>query len=298
MLISAPDIYCCFFAVSNYTTITTITTTMNFRPVLKTTATLFLLGTLLTQLLSLLTGGSDTSILKRFYWLETDCSGFNGTPNGLCRWTNYNICGVENGHNVDCSSSRAAHAFAPARQFDREAVPSAFADNDNYYYYMSRIGWAFLLIGTAFTLFAMVPYVVGLFKHSNALKGSFWAMYALALIFTIVGVCLSTAVYVRGRNKFRDAGLDASLGVKTMAVSWVAVFLLLFNIPFLAFAGKHNNNPNEVVVVKEKRNNRFWWWKKRDADGFQNNQSVSIRGPAKIKKLSTDDVDGDETLYP
>ena len=188
-------------------------------------ATLFLLGTALLLFLSILTGGTETSILRRFYWLETDCSRFPGAPvDTRCRWTNYGICSVSDGKNTDCTHASAAFPFSPSRNFhSNENLPSAFVDHANYYYYTSRIGYGFALVIVA--------------KGASAAStGIFWALYALAIIFIVIAVALWTACYARGRSKFRDAGFSADLGTKAMATSWATVFLILFNIPFIAGA--------------------------------------------------------------
>lgn len=203
-------------------------------------ATLFLLGTTLLLFLTILTGSTTKSIFKHFYWLETDCQSFPGAPyDSTCRWTNYGICSVEDNSNRDCTKNEAAHAFSPAKNFDSvQNLPINFVDHQNYYYYTSRIGWAFTLIGLSFLVFSWVPFMVMAFSKLRkfALKTVFWVLYALATIFTIIGISLSTASYSRGRNHFHDGGHPAKFGTNTWAVAWTAVFLILFNIPFILMA--------------------------------------------------------------
>lgn len=204
-------------------------------------AMLFLLGTTLLLFLNILTGATTSSILKHFYWIETECSNFPGAPyDTKCRWTNYGICSVDGSSSTECTKNQAAHAFSPAKNFDSTTnLPNNFIDHENYYYYTSRIGWAFTLIGLAFLVFSWVPFfilAVSKLREKRSFKSIFWVLYALATIFSIVGIALSTASYARGRNHFHDGGFPASLGTNTWAVSWTAVFLLLFNIPFLLMA--------------------------------------------------------------
>lgn len=232
-------------------------------------ATLFLLGTALLLFLSILTGGTETSILRRFYWLETDCSRFPGAPvDTRCRWTNYGICSVSDGKNTDCTHASAAFPFSPSRNFhSNENLPSAFVDHANYYYYTSRIGYGFALVGLAFLVFSWIPFIALIVAKgaSAASTGIFWALYALAIIFIIIAVALWTACYARGRSKFRDAGFSADLGTKAMATSWATVFLILFNIPFIAGAfakwggfknRKYKNTNNYDAYDLENENNQ------------------------------------------
>lgn len=217
---------------------------MNLRntvtPLTASIAILFLLGTLLLYFLTVLSGATEHSILKTFYWLQADCSKFPGAPfSGQCRWTNYAICAVVDGYNHNCIKS-AAHPFSPKDNFSSTVgVPMAFINNRNYYYYTSRIGYAFELVGISFLTFSLMALVVHLFtkfKVKLAFKGLFWSFYILAFVFTVISVALSTSAYAKGRQKFRDDGIEASLGTKTWAVAWTTVALMLINMPLLALA--------------------------------------------------------------
>ena len=205
-------------------------------------ATIFLLGSGLTLFLTILTGATQTSVLRKFYWLETDCSNFSGSPvSSTCRWTNYGLCGVQDNRNTDCTHDVAAYPFSPSRNFNsNDNLPSAFVDNANYYYYTSRIGYGFSLVGLAFLVFSWFPFLILLFTKVGfaALQSVFWVLYGLALLFVIIGIALSTSAYAKGRNHFRNAGFTANLGTKAMATAWTTVFLLLFSIPFIVFASR------------------------------------------------------------
>lgn len=218
-----------------------------FRGIIIFFASLFILGTALTLLLTILTGGTETSILKKFWWLETDCSNFPGSPitSSQCRWTNYGLCSVEDGNNSNCTHAAAAYPFSPSRNFDsNENLPSAFVDNANYYYYTSRVGYGFSLVGLAFLAASWIPFFALLFTKNSlkVLKIIFWVLYTASILFIIPAISLLTASYTKGRNKFRDAGFDAKLGTKPMATAWATVFLLLFNIIFIVFATKEWSN--------------------------------------------------------
>ncbi|GMM46351.1 Fmp45 protein [Pichia kluyveri] len=279
-----------------------------FRNISATIATLLLLGTALTLFLTILTGGTQTSILKKLYWLETDCSKYPGAPfNSRCRWTNYGLCAVENGENTNCTHAVAAYPFSPDRNFNsNDDLPSSFIDHSNYYYYTSRIGWAFTLIGLAFVVFSMLPYFLHIFIPNAVFTSLFWIMYVLAIIFTIVGISLSTAAFSRGRSKFRDDGAaDTNFGTKTMAVAWTSFFLILFNLLFLSgsFAkwtkssnknsisnnDNYNSNSNydsknvDIEQTPIKKQSKFVTWFNKPISGnnnVNNNPNVTNTAPS------------------
>lgn len=241
-------------------------------------STLLVLGATLLLFLSILTGGVEKSILKKFYWLQTDCGQYPGAPfDGQCRWTNYGLCAVENDHNVNCTDSVAAFPLAPKRNFNSdEGLPSAFIDNSNYYYYTSRIGYGFSLVGLAFLVFSWIPLFVLFFsnKSLNIVRPVFWSTYTTSLLFIITAVCLSTASYVKGRNVFRNDGADSHVGVKSFAVSWACVACLLFAIPFIVLAGqeltasffptRRNADGTSGRFSRHNRNYRTTGWFKRN----------------------------------
>lgn len=254
-------------------------------------ASLFLLGTGLTLFLTVLTGGTQTSILKKFYWLEVDCSNFPGSPfNSNCRWTNYGLCGVTNNENSNCTHAVAAYPFSPSKNFNSNTnLPNAFITNSNYYYYTSRIGFGFSLVGLAFLVFSWLPYFLILFIRNSfkAFKTIFWVFYTASSIFIIIGIALSTSSYAKGRSHFRDAGYTSNLGTKAMSTAWVTVFLLLFNIPFLVsslidfkFSGlksKHDDyesNPYITDNDNTNNNNKGGWFKKYRKNQHELSQPV------------------------
>lgn len=255
-----------------------------FKSITAFLASLFLLGTALTLFLTILTGATEKSILKKFYWLEVDCSDFPGAPisSDRCRWTNYGLCGVSNNENSDCTHDVAAYPFAPSRNFNSdENLPDAFVNNDNYYYYTSRIGYGFSLVGIAFLVFSFLPFFIILFSNAwyKGFKTIFWILYSSALLFIIVGIALSTTAYAKGRNHFRDAGYTANLGTKAMSTAWTTFFLMLFNIPFIAYAtsqssgssspssfSRFNFKKNKSMQPASNSNSRFngGWFKRKD----------------------------------
>lgn len=192
---------------------------------------LLLAGAALLLFFVLLTGGTEGSVLKNWYWLEADTSQIQGAPFQTTRWTSYNVCGVSNGDNTDCSATKAAFPFSPVDNFGTSnGVPQSFIDDRDTYYYLSRIGWAFLLVGLFFTILALFIAPIAMCMTHGIITGGFTTFSSMvALLFTITAACLLTAAYVKGRNAFSDAGYDAHLGVKLFAFLWTAVACLILS---------------------------------------------------------------------
>lgn len=186
----------------------------------------FLLGSTLLLILTVINGSGTSSILGKFYWSETDTSGIPGAQFGRTRWTFYRSCGVRNGHNADCTKSSVAYPYSPKDNFNSEqGLPESFISSRKTYYYLSRIGWAFTLVGLFFTVVALI--VVPL-NFCFAIGGALAAISTfLAFLFVITAACLITAAHVKGRNAFNNAGHSSKIGAKAFGILWAAVACLL-----------------------------------------------------------------------
>lgn len=242
-----------------------------FKKIFGPLSTLLFLGALLTLLMTILTGSVTKSIYKNFYWLETDCAGFTGANiDGFCRWTNYGICAVSNGHNNNCTNNSAAFPLDPARNFGSgDGLPSAFQNNNNYYYYTSRIGYGFQLAGVGLLFLAFLAFFLFWFMDKIAYQATFMVLLGLATLFIIPGAALTTTAFVKGRNIFRDAGLHTHLGVKPMALLWTTVALILLIWIFSALM-----NITSKVFKFKRGNSQDGWFKRKDIP--QQNQIVGV----------------------
>ncbi|GMM30721.1 hypothetical protein DAMA08_034660 [Martiniozyma asiatica (nom. inval.)] len=228
------------------------------------------LGAHLTLLLTILTGGTDTSILKKFYWLETDCSPYPGAPvTGYCRWTNYGICGTTEatgGDNTDCTASVAAFPFDPARNFDSNVgLPLKFHTESKYYYYVSRIGYGFQLagLGLLFLSFLVFFHLWFFDPQVSISKIAFWVLFIGASLFIIPGVSLSTAAYVKGRDVFSDAGHHAKIGVKAYATAWTTVACLFLILLFAILMSKQAGTLSFSRFRKGEGSGSLYTWVRR-----------------------------------
>ncbi|ONH70181.1 Protein SUR7 [Cyberlindnera fabianii] len=192
-----------------------------------------LLGAALLLFFNILCGATNHAPLNKWYWLEADTSSIPGA-NSVTRWTNYNSCGVSGGHNTDCSSKHAAYPMSPVSNFGTtEGVPSGLSSKHGSTYYLSKVGWAFLLIGLFFTLLALLPVLVSFCIPSLTILnvGTGFATSA-ALLFTALSAALLTAGYVKARNAFRDDGRTTHLGKTMLAFIWTSTFLLALSSLF------------------------------------------------------------------
>ncbi|KAI3405141.1 FMP45 [Candida oxycetoniae] len=186
----------------------------------------FLLGSALLLILTIINGAGTSSVLGKFYWSETDTSGLSGAPGDRTRWTFYRTCQVENGHNANCGSSKAAYPYSPRDNFgDSPDLPSSFRDNRDTYYYLSRCGWAFILIGLFFVVVALFSIPL---NFCFVIGGTISTIStSLSLLFTITAACLITAAHVKGRNAFNKAGYHTTLSAKSFGILWAAVACLI-----------------------------------------------------------------------
>ncbi|QLG74241.1 hypothetical protein HG535_0G01250 [Zygotorulaspora mrakii] len=209
---------------------------------------LFLLGAGLLGFFLILSGGKSGGVLDGFYWFEADTSGFNDAPQ-LTRWYNYDWCAVRDNQVTNCSSRAPATAFSPRDNFGRSnEMPTTFLDNRNAYYYLSRVGWAMLLIGLFYIVLSIIPAIVLLFKSSVAMH--IWHNLAIwaALLFVLLSACLYTGCYVKARSGFNSEGRHSKLGAKMFAFIWTTSFLLMWNAAW-AVAG--------AVLSKRDRYNAY-----------------------------------------
>lgn len=188
---------------------------------------LFLMGAGLMSFFLILSGARSSGTLKNFYWFEGETEGFNDASSHT-RWYNYMYCGYDNGSAHDCSGKGAAKPFSPRDNFGRsDNMPNTFLNNRDTYYYLSRVGWAFLLIALFFIMITFIPVFGSVFALVKGL--SIWACVTAWLGFwsIILSACLYTGCYVKARQAFHRNDRSAHLGAKNFAFIWVVTFLML-----------------------------------------------------------------------
>jgi len=210
----------------------------------------------------ILGGVNYTPPLNETFFLSADISSFHSTidsPSGFGQWTLWGICGATtNGKNVNCGTHHAAYPFSPKDNFG-SSVPPYFVNHEHFFYYTSRFMFAFFLIAVAFGIFAIFT---GLFALCSRIGSAVSAVFAVgAMVIDLIAASLMTAVFVRGRDEFQNAGITASLGVKAFGFAWGSVGCLLFaTFGFCCVAcgpGRYRSG-NRQYAASGTRTSRFW----------------------------------------
>lgn len=253
---------------------------MHFKKLVAIVSFIFLLGAALLSFFTILSGARKTGVLKNFYWIEAVTEGFGSAPE-VTRWTNYDWCGYTDGsYHIDCSKSMAAQSFSPKDNFGANpTMPSAFLNDRNTYYYLSRVGWAMLLIGLFFTICAIIPAIFSLFSNNFGFLGSVFLTILpswIAFFFITLSACLYTACYTKARRVFRNDSRSASLGTKNFAFIWTSVFLLLvsslwYTISATAFG---------VMKFKQHRKSNNYGYESSSGETYNVDKSTVDSAPA------------------
>ncbi|KAL6948510.1 hypothetical protein ACO0QE_000978 [Hanseniaspora vineae] len=187
----------------------------------------FLLGAGLLTFFLILSGARTTGTLTNFYWLKADTSGI-GSANSETYWTNYMACGKSGSDFTMCSGKQPAYPFSPRDNFpgSNSQLPGSFVNHRDTYYYLSRVGWAMLLVGLFFEAVTIIPNLLALCLDYTAILICSSVFIWFAWFFITLAACLLTSAFVKGKNAFHDSGRSAHLGVKNFAFIWTSVFLL------------------------------------------------------------------------
>lgn len=125
--------------------------------------------------------GLNSSPLNLVYFLQTSTNGItngNDEYRNPARWTYLDICGVDGSRNANCGSTRAATPFDPVRNFGTDTgVPQQFIGT-NYYYYLSRVAWAFYLIALFFAVVTFFISLLAICARLGAYLTGFFGLFA------------------------------------------------------------------------------------------------------------------------
>lgn len=197
------------------------------KPVFGLAALLLVAGGIVMQIFTILSGAIHSSPINQFYFLQAGTNGIANARNPS-RWTFFAICGQDpsSGHNANCGAVVPALPFDPPRNFGTtENVPQQFVGT-HMYFYLSRFMFAFYLIALFFAACALFT---GLLALCSRLGGYLSGLtVSIALFFQALAASLLTAWVIKGRNAFRSAGLEASIGRYLLAFAWAsfACFLI------------------------------------------------------------------------
>lgn len=205
---------------------------------------LLLAGTTLLLVLVILSGSTDHYPFNNFYWVRANTSAISGAYSESA-WTFWGVC--EYGNFSNCKTG-PAYPLSPVDNFGTSTgVPTDFKDNRDTYYYLSRFGFAFLLIGLCFSGFA---FLIDLFGFCFLVVDKVAiGLVVVALFFIAGGAALQTAVTVLAKNAFSDAGDSPKIGVKNMGLMWgavAAILLVFFNTCAANIANSYKKHIDRV----------------------------------------------------
>lgn len=195
-----------------------------FRAVFAILPLFLLAGSLLLLILTLLSGGVSHFPITQFYYLDAALTVPAITsPDGRVRWTNYNLCGVQNGRNVNCGPTKAAYGFNPVGDITSSdpALPAGVTAHNSRSKVTSKTYYSFLIIAAFFTMVAMFTSIIGCLGRIGAFVSFLTTLVAWTMC--AIAASLMTVVYVRARNEFRAGGISSNLGVKLFAFMWTTV---------------------------------------------------------------------------
>ncbi|AET40810.1 uncharacterized protein Ecym_6439 [Eremothecium cymbalariae DBVPG len=251
---------------------------MKFKGIITSFSFLLLLGSSLLALFNILSGARHTGVLRNFYWLEADTSGFNDAP-GNTRWYNYNWCEFSDGRTGRCSNRKVPVAFSPKDNFGyTEEMPNTFLQKRNTYYWLSRFAWVTLLLALIFMLSALLPHILAIFTERAHVISTFPLWFAL--FFLTLSACLYTACYVKGRNAFHRRNRYAKLGKRNFWFIWVSVFLLGLNCLWSTFLAASR----AVTLYKNRSHKSDTYYDHPSDRSFDNSTAVHSGASAPQRK--------------
>ncbi|GEQ69342.1 hypothetical protein JCM33374_g3013 [Metschnikowia sp. JCM 33374] len=209
---------------------------------------LLLAGSTLLLLFLILSGSTVHFPFDRFYWIRAETSEIANAYDQSA-WTFWGVCDYN-----DFSSCITGPAFplSPADNFGtNKNIPADFIDNRNTYYYLSRFAFAFFLIAVGFSAFALLISILGF--CFEVIDKVLIFLVVIGLFFVAGAAAFQTAVVVLARNAFHSQGLRAHIGVKSMAIAWAAVAVMLLVFFITCAANIANSYKKHIDRVNESR---------------------------------------------
>jgi len=218
---------------------------MAARPWLSIVTLILVGGSTLLLLFVILAGTVNHTPFNQVYFLGVDTSKISGAPS-YSTYTLWNYCDGSSGTNNACSAVTAAYPLEPGSNFGSNTnIPQDFLNSVNYYYYLSRVAFAFFIIAV---FFSGIAFLAGFLALCSRLGSGLSAVLAFSgLIASIIAAAMMTAVWVAAQNAFNNAGISASIGVKAFAFAWSSVAcLLLATIGFCCGCCVGRDGPSTV----------------------------------------------------
>ncbi|RLV96541.1 Protein SUR7 [Spathaspora sp. JA1] len=183
----------------------------------------FLVGAVLLLVLTVISGTTNNSSLRNFYWLRADTSGIPNAPADLSVWTFWGVCDKNNFH--ECVLGPAFPILPQDNFRTTENIPEDFLENRNTYFYLSRFAFAFAIMTLAFAGLALiVEFLAYCFELIDRIV---IFLITLAVFFMAGFASFITAVVVLARNAFKNGGRQANVNATLLGVTWAAFVCLL-----------------------------------------------------------------------
>jgi len=194
-------------------------------------------GSIVLLFFVILSGVKNSSPLNKTYFLSADTSSIAGSGRATSRWTYFYVCGEGN---TNCGKAVPALPFGAAwvggsTGAPRELVGKHYKHTTStYYYYMWRFGWVFYLLALVFDVFGFFSALLAPFSRlASAWSG---VVVGFALFWMSLAAALMTTVFVKARDRFKDAGMDAHLGKYAFGFTWGA-WAAMFLAVIMLFLG-------------------------------------------------------------
>lgn len=208
---------------------------------------LFTAGTILLLFFIILGGIKGSGVTSHFYYFRAVTTSVAPDTAGVTQWSLWGNCQYSGddasspGDNVSCTDHHPAYGFDLGKNLGVSDVPESFSSRHNSLYYMSRFLFPFFLIGLFFA-------VLNLFIFPFQYKSKIVSLVAyisniLSFLFVTSAAGLVTALNVKLRSAFKDAGEDSThLGRLVIAFAWTCVFMIMCQFILLCFARPKRNS--------------------------------------------------------
>jgi len=210
-------------------------------------------GSIVLLFFVVLSGVKDTTPLNKTYFLRADTSSIAGTDRPVSQWTYFYICGEDN---QNCGKAVPALPFGYAWVGGSDGAPAALAGGQGknttskYYFYMWRFGWVFYLLALIFDVVAFFTSLAA--PVSRLASGLSGLIIGFALFWMSLAAALMTVTFVKARNEFRDAGMDASIGKYAFGFTWGA-WAAMFLATIMLFLGCGLGGRKETTTTTSSR---------------------------------------------
>jgi len=225
-------------------------------------------GSIVLLFFVVLSGVKNSSPLNKTYFLSADTSTIAGSGRATSQWTYFYICGEGN---TDCGKAVPALPFGAAWVGGSAGAPAELVGDhykhttSTYYYYMWRFGWVFYLLALIFDVFGFFSALLApISRLASALSG---AIIGFALFWMTLAAALMTTTFVKARDRFHDAGLQAHLGKYAFGFTWgawAAMFLAMIML-FLGcgLGGSPRRESRATTRAPKSGKSRKWFYRRQ-----------------------------------